>query len=133
MKSAIHGRAYLRFLLPSNVRGITVVLENDCDGFHTYEINRNEAYVIGFGDQHDPKFDYMEQFGTFTIENLEDGTVSGIPLNQEGCPYSFQIYPTQKYYDDFVTTQPIIIMVGVAFVFLFALFIFFCHDHLVER
>lgn len=133
LKSVIHWKSYLRFILPSNVRGITVVLQNRCDGSHTFEIDGKEAHVVGFGDLHDPKFDQYETVGIFNIDHLDDGTVSGIPFNQEGCPYSFQVYPTQRFHDDFITSQPIVVMASVATVFAFTIVMFLCYDSLVER
>jgi hypothetical protein len=133
LKSVIHWKAYLRFILPSNVRGVTVVLQNRCDGSHTFEIDGKEAHVVGFGDLHDPKFDEYERVGSFNIDHLDDGTVSGIPFNQDGCPYSFHVYPTQRLHDDFVTNQPIAVTSSVALVFAFTIFMFFCYDCLVER
>jgi hypothetical protein len=133
LKSVIHWKAYLRFILPSNVRGITVVLQNRCDGSHTFEIDGKEANVVGFGDLHDPKFDQYERVGSFNIDNLDDGTVSGIPFNQDGCPYSFHVYPTQRFHDDFVNIQPIAVTSSVALVFAFTILMFFCYDWLVER
>jgi hypothetical protein len=39
LNAIVHWRSYFRKILPKNIQGITVVLENDCDGHFTYEIN----------------------------------------------------------------------------------------------
>lgn len=39
MTSTIYWRTYLREILPENIQGIKVVLDNSCDGYFTYELN----------------------------------------------------------------------------------------------
>ena len=133
MKSLIHWRAYFRKILPPNIIGIRVVLENACDGFFTYNVRGDEAYAMGFGDQHESKFDYMKQTGTFNTNVLKDGTVTGLKVSQEGCPYSIHVYPSTEYYNTHINTQPVIISCSVAMVFVFTTFMFFVYDRLVER
>jgi class 3 adenylate cyclase len=133
LKSVIHWRAYFRKILPPNVNGITVVLHNECEGHFTYEIRGDEAYVVGFGDQHDRKFDEYERTGTFTTDTINDGTAYGIKLHQEGCPYAIHVYPTEKYYSSFITSLSIIIALSVAIVFVFITIMFLAYDRLVER
>jgi hypothetical protein len=92
----VHWRAYLRNLLPTSIKGITVVLENLCDGFFTYTLFGNDANVTGFGDLHQTKFSSYERIGTFDVENpVLDGTLDGIPVDVAGCHYSIHVYPTQ--------------------------------------
>jgi len=57
----------------------------------------------------------------------------GIPLNQEGCPYFFHVYPTQEYSSYYLTKNPMLISITVAAVFLFTIIMFFLYDRLVER
>ena len=71
--------------------------------------------------------------GKFLTSSIDDGTLNGIPLNQEGCPYSFHVYPTSTYADDFITKDPLIISLSVAAVFLFTIMMFLTYDRLVER
>lgn len=39
LTAVVHWRAYFRKILPTNINGIHVVLDNSCDGFFTYELN----------------------------------------------------------------------------------------------
>jgi class 3 adenylate cyclase len=136
LTSTIHWRGYLRNILPSNVHGITVVLHNHCEGFFTYEIHGDEAYVVGFGDQHESRFDEHEKKGFFNSDNIKDGTLNGIKFHeesQESCLYDVHIYPTEKYHSSFVTDQPMIITFSVALVFFFTILMFLVYDRLVER
>jgi len=131
--STIHWRWYLRGILPKTNHGVQVVLENKCDGNFTYLLEGEEAYVVGFGDLHDKKFNEYHHMGTFKTEVIKDGTAAGVPLNQEGCPYTFHVYPTEADSEHYMTNDPIIIGVSVAAVFLFTLIMFFTYDALVER
>ncbi len=133
LRSTIHWQSRMINILPETNRGITVVIDNKCDGNFTYELRGENAYVVGFGDRHDRAFDQYEVLGKFLTENIDDGTSTGIPLNQEGCPYTFHIYPTQQDLDYHATNDPLVVSLSVAAVFLFTLCMFFFYDHLVER
>jgi hypothetical protein len=133
IKSTIHWRSYLVNLLPSNVNGVTVVLENECDGFFTYEIQGKVANVVGSGDQHQTQFDDYGMTGRFTIETIEDGTIQGLQLNQDGCPYFIHVYPTQIYYESFQGNDSWIVAVSLAVVFAFTICVFIVYDCLVEK
>ena len=133
VNSLVHWRAFFRDILPPNVVGITIVLENACDGFHTYRIDGPEANVIGFGDHHEVAFSDMERTATFTTDRIADGTETGIKFNQGSCPYTLHVYPSQIYYQSHMTKDPIVITFSVAMVFLFTIFMFLIYDWLVER
>ena len=132
--SVIHWQSYFNKILPSNVNGITVVLESTCDGFYTYKINGDVASVVGFGDHHDPNFDHFERTARFELDRLEDGTTSGIKFNREYvCSYNLHVYPSQTFHDEYVTPQPLLITFAVAMVFAFSIIMFLVYDWLVER
>ena len=134
MFSVIHWQSYFVNILPSNVNGITVVLENACDGFYTYELNGQDAVAVGFGDHHETSFNDLEKIAVFDVETLKDGTTSGIKFNQhEGCAYSLHVYPSSTFYNEYVDRQPIIITFAVALVFMFTILMFLVYDRLVER
>ena len=134
MVSVIHWQSYFVRILPSNVNGITVVLENACDGFYTYDLRGQEAFAVGFGDHHETKFDHLKRTAVFDVDTLQDGTVSGIKFNQQkGCAYSLHVYPSQTFYDGYVNNQPVIITTAVAAVLAFTTLMFLVYDRLVER
>jgi hypothetical protein len=96
LQSIVHWRAYLRNLLPSSILGITVVLENTCDGFFTYTLSGEEANVTGFGDLHQPKFSGYQQTAAFNAEKtISDGTLNGTSVDLDECNYLLHIYPSQ--------------------------------------
>ena len=135
MRSLIHWRHYFQNILPSNVNGITVVLENECDGHYTYEINGKEAFVKGFGDLHDHKYDHFRRSAEFGlgIDLLDDGTSTGIKLMKGDCNYLVHVYPSEEFYGDYVTERPIIITFAIAMVFVFTAAMFLVYDRMVER
>ena len=133
LKSTISWRSYLRNILPKTNKGVHVVVENRCQGMYTYYLEGDEAYAVGFGDRHQRKFTNYGVEGIFETDTIDDGTVSGISLNQEGCPYFFHVYPTQAEEDNHVSNDPLIISLSVAAVFLFTIGMFFFYDYLVER
>ena len=133
MQSTIHWRSYFTKILPATIVGITVVLENECDGFFTYEIAGAKASAVGFGDLHDEGFDQFGYEGRFTTSTIKDGTIAGLQLNQDGCPYYIHVYPTQEYYESFKTNDPLLVSLALVGVFFFTICVFFFYDSLVER
>lgn len=133
LQSVIHWKSYLVSILPDNVHGILVVLENGCAEAYTYEIDGGDAYVVGSGDLHDSHYDHMEISKTISVKVLKDGTATGIKLNQGKCPYSMHVYPSKKFYNHIVTNDPIIVTFAVGMVFLFTIIMFLIYDRLVER
>jgi class 3 adenylate cyclase len=135
MRTLVHWRQYFRNILPSNVNGITVILENECDGHYTYEINGKEAFVMGFGDLHDRKFNHFRRTAEFAtgVDDLDDGTSNGIKLMKGDCNYLVHVYPSEEFYRDYVTERPIIVTFAVAMVFVFTAVLFLFYDRLVER
>jgi class 3 adenylate cyclase len=135
MRALVHWRHYFRNILPSNVNGITVILENECDGHYTYEINGKEVLVMGFGDLHDHKFNRFRRTAEFAagVNDLDDGTSNGIKLMKGDCNYLVHVYPSEEFYGDYVTERPIIVTFAVAMVFVFTAVLFLVYDRLVER
>jgi hypothetical protein len=92
----IHWRSYMRKILPSQVHGLVVVLENSCGGAFTYEINGPEASLMGFGDLHNPKFnDHVRSTSYGDNHSLADGIGNLIEIDSEGCRYYLHVYPSQ--------------------------------------
>jgi class 3 adenylate cyclase len=117
-----------------NVQGVTLILENTCNGAYTYEINGEEVIPVGPGDLHDTEFNRLGQSAEFDDEqNISDGTRAGLRLNQSRCKYSAHVYPSERFADNYKTNTPVLITVAVAFVFVFTVLVFFIYDRLVEK
>ncbi len=133
VKSTIYWQSFLRNILPKNDHGITVVVENLCDGSYTYQLDGPEVRVIGFGNRHDRKFSAYRVDGWLTKEVIEDGTAKGIFFNQSSCPYTFHVYPAQEDYDYYITNEPVVMCLAVASVFVLTIGLFLGYDRIVER
>ena len=125
---------YFEDLLPDNARGFLMVLTNACDGSATFKIDGADVEFMGLGDLHDQKYDgigvssYLEDGLT-----IQDGSKTGVKLNQRGCPYSLHVYPSKEMESLYTTHTPILITLCIAFVFLLTAGTFFIYDRLVEN
>jgi hypothetical protein len=153
--------SHFKDILPPNIRGVDMVLRNDCSGSFTYRINGGEVIPLGSGvrllsccfiargrlyacvvadflsfspfqDLHDIEF---ESWGE-TSEILDQGTVAdgtreGLSFYSGDCHYTVSIYPSQDFYPS--SSSPGIMTFAVAIIFAFAIFMFFVYDRLVER
>lgn len=135
LNAILEWKTYFRNLLPSNINGVVVVLENTCNGTFTYVLNGEDEDVIpiGFGDHHDTKFDAYERTSAFGDIILKDGTIHGIELEGDDCKYVLHVYPSQRFKDAFTNNNPQNITCGIAGVFGFCIILFVFYDRLVER
>jgi class 3 adenylate cyclase len=136
IQAVIHWASYFKEILPPNVHGLVLVLDNGCDGTFTYRIDGLEVESIGFGDHHRKRFDDMER-STSLRQGLQiaAGTRLGLRLDygDSECQYDLRVYPSLQFYDEFNTNTPILMTVAVALVFLFTALMFLVYDRLVER
>jgi hypothetical protein len=94
--ATIQWRQYLKRILPENVEGVIVVMENTCDGYYTFEVNGNEAIGVGFGDLHDPAYSYYNRSTQFqTNSSIVDGSKNGVSFNWDKCEYALHVYPSK--------------------------------------
>ena len=126
---AIAWDAYLINLLPEDVKGVTVVMENSCGQVHTYTINGAAPHYLGKGDLHETKYDNYK--ASVAFYDFDDNEVA---LDVEGhCLYTFSIYPTEELEDTFLLDMPIIVVVVVGGAFLFMIVSFCAYDWFVGR
>jgi Adenylate and Guanylate cyclase catalytic domain len=120
---------YLLNLLPDDVEGITCVLKNTCDQAFTYEINGRMAAYKGAGDFHDPGFDYTEVVIPFyELKNAQ--LTESLPGH---CLYSFHLYATSKFADNYSTKVPLQLTLFVSFTFLVMVVFFAVYDECVRK
>ncbi|CAB9528546.1 Receptor-type guanylate cyclase gcy [Seminavis robusta] len=136
--TVINWATFFENLLPDNIMGVTLVLENGCDQPFTYTINGPEVVFQGPGDLHDMKYD--EFMRTASFKELENRTKSAsdvsninFALDSNECPYSIRIYPSQAYVNMHTTATPETITTAVAGIFIFTALMFLIYDRLVER
>lgn len=134
MLAWIRWASYFENVLPASLEGIVIVLQDSCGGQFTYMINGSEVIPLGTGDLHDTGFDNLKRsFDFSTVKNIADGTKFGLALNQEFCPISLDIYPSETFHEIFTTSTPVSMTVAVALVFVFTALMFLVYDRLVER
>ena len=91
---------------------------------------------MGTGDHHETRFDYMEQ--SSSIHDLDSysprgSQYSGIPINEDVCPFTIRIYPSSTMEDSYLTSQPIVITVVVGLIFIVTSAVFVVYDFCVEK
>jgi hypothetical protein len=96
----------------------------------TYRLQGSESQVVGSGDLHDPKFDRWARTSALQGKTIDDGTPHGIPVDAR-CLYRVHVYPSQAFYDEYNTSDPLIITLVIVAVFIFAILMFILYDRLV--
>lgn len=130
----IHWMDYFRDILPPNSKGVSVVLKNSCGKEYTYEVDGGDVRSVGAGDLHDTQFEDKKESTSFSsVDNVADGTKYGLPLDKDHCIVSIDVYPTQTFYDLYITATPVIVTVVVAIIFAFTALMFMLYDRLVAR
>ena len=134
VNAVIYWRSYFANILPVNVKGIHVVLVNECGETFTYQIDGPEVKPLGVGDLHDPKFDNMGKAAHVRdFTKVADGSQLGLELDKDECSFSLFVYPSSDLYNEYNTNSPIIITFCVAMTFVFTAVMFIIYDRLVER
>jgi len=131
----INWASYFRDILPPNVNGVDVVLENSCSGTFTYVLNGESVSPIGNGDLHQAKkFDDLERTTSFgNVLQVSDGSALGLDLDSSFCSVMVRVYPSQEYYDGFISSSPSLFTFYLAIIFVFSSGMFCCYDKLVGK
>ena len=119
--SNIYWRLYFENVLPSDVIGMIVVMENSFNQTFTYRIDGKDTIFLGEGDTyHDSYYeDYME---TTEIVNeyvqqqasTKTRSYTTVPLHDTYGIYQIRIYPTREFQNLHVTNKPILYGIIVA-------------------
>jgi hypothetical protein len=126
--------AYFRNVLPPDINGVVVTLNDSCGGNFTFVIDGEEVLFLGQGDHHSPAYnDMMRQATLQSIQNIQDGTQQGLPLLQDRCDISIQIYPSNSFHAIFTTSTPAFLTATVVVIFVCTALLFIAYDRLVER
>lgn len=125
------GDRYLTNLLPQGVEGLIVVLRNTWNQTFSYEIDGNRAFFLGEGDLHDERYSNMEVVIPFERFKRNE---TALTANTTGhAVYSFSVYPSSTFEDDYRSNLPIIMTVIVASTFILMALTFFAYDFFVQR
>jgi len=121
---------YLGDLLPEDVRGIDVILENTCNQTFSYTVNGNRGKYLGPGDFHDSTYDRMEVF--IPLRQANDDSDDFVDVEAH-CVYNFRVYPSAALEGEAKDNLPFIFGAMSACVFLFIAAGFFSYDVFVSR
>jgi Adenylate and Guanylate cyclase catalytic domain len=134
--ASIYWRAIIRDILPPHSNGIQVVFINPCNNPFTYQINGPSVKYLGVGDKHDKKYDHLAVHSELTELNsyaIRDSVYSGAPLDEEFCPFTLHVYPSDEMKSGYTTKDPIIFTVAAVLIFVFSALVFCLYDYSVER
>jgi hypothetical protein len=135
---AIFWRELLRDILPLGSDGVLVVFENPCGPDFTYQLADPSTSYLGVGDLHDPKYSHLGLSTTLpdlmdTSTSERDSSYTGIPLSTDYCNTTLEVFPSQVMEDEYVTSDPLVFTLIIAFIFLFTSAVFVTYDCLVSR
>ncbi|KAL3940795.1 MAG: hypothetical protein SGBAC_004733 [Bacillariaceae sp.] len=129
-------RDMIRDILPDSARGILVVVDNPCSASFTYRLDGRETTLLGRGDLHDSKYDDMELTSVITELDsfrLHQTSYSGPKLNDDTCPISFHIYPSQDTEAQYTTDNSWLYSGCTVLICLAAGLLFVVYDRYQER
>lgn len=133
---SIYWRDLLRDILPAGRDGVLIVVDNPCNPTFTYEINGPTVVYLGTIDAHDPEYNHLEIASSFLDLRkfaVKNSKYSGLPLDDEYCPFRVRIYPSHTKKDQYTTTDSTIFAIAAASIFLFTSAVFVLYDFCVER
>lgn len=128
-------RSFIENILPNGERGLVVVFKNTCNQTFTYEVNGHDAYWMGPGDLHDPKFDKYGislDMDTIGFHAQAMGKYGGLGIDSGFCGYTISTYPSETMLYTHHTKNPLyytLISVGI---FLFTALFMVAYDKLVK-
>ncbi|KAG7360245.1 adenylate/guanylate cyclase [Nitzschia inconspicua] len=131
---------FVSFTFPPLANLVDIVIENSCGQNFTFTVDpvSDTMILIGEGDLHDRKFDASHSYSS-TFEDYDDVvTGASATLPPEGmelsyCRYRFHVFGTEKFQDEYITSQPMIFAIITASVFLFTSIVFIVYDMAVTR
>jgi Adenylate and Guanylate cyclase catalytic domain len=87
---------------------------------------------LGRGDQHDPT--YNKFLVSQNLNQILTSTrYSGVPIDEETCAYTLNLYPSNEYKSQYVTDNAKIYPLSIFGIFVFVTIVFILYDVNVER
>lgn len=136
ISTSFYWRAMIRGSLSPGSDGIVVVFDSPCNDPFTYEINGPSVKYLGVGDKHDPKYDRLGVHGKlFSLVQFSnsDSIYSGAGLDEEFCPFTLNVYPSDVMKAECTTKIPLIFAWSTALIFALTALVFCLYDLAVER
>ena len=123
--------------IPSELPGITVVIENTSNQTFAYRIDDKDVLFLGMVDPHDSKYDdYMISTNVNEYLQQQAGPANRgyktVPLSNSS-QYTLRIYPSAETEASFRTNEPVVYTIVTSAAFLFAASVFLLYSIVVER
>ena len=113
-------------VLPEGSNGVIVVLSGSCGEDFSYQLNGRQPEFLGYGDKHDPTYDYLKVESDFAKQFY--------PFKSEGqCAYTLKVYPSDEFKASYSTKEPVGIALFVVLVFVITAFAFAIYDFFVQK
>jgi len=112
-------------ILPEGASGILIVVNGNCGGQFTFELDGPTPVYLGKGDHHDPIFDAYKR--SIMVEDYPQGIVEGM------CYHEIDVYPSVTFHDSYRTSKPLVYTCTIVIAFLGTAVLFFFYDRLVTR
>lgn len=152
---------FFKNIFPENVEGVHVVIDDKCGDIHTYLLNGPKSTYVGFGDRHDPTYNYLRHSSDFAVDfrfhgsHPTDGSVTfeGANLTETGqtyeeafgqtysdryrdtskghCEYELAVYPSSTLQSSYTTNEPVLYCSAVAIIFGFIFVLICIYDRMV--
>lgn len=134
--ASFYWREFIRDVLPPGTEGVVIVIDSPCNDPFTYELMGPNVKYLGVGDNHDPKYDRLgvhSKLIDLTEFSSKNSTYSGARLDEEFCPYTLHVYPSDALKSESTSTMPVVLTVSAVIIFIFTSFVFCFYDLAVER
>ena len=136
LTALIRWEGFFAGVLPEQLQGIHMVLDNSCDDVYTFMVTGDDPAPVGLGDLHETQYDRFARVASLAdVETVKDGSPGGVPLQHQNgqCVYQVTTYPSCYMVDQFHKSLPLLITFAVAGCFAFTFILFIFYDRLVER
>ena len=113
-------------LRPGN-SDIVLVLDDNCGGRYTFNLEAGAAVQLGAGDLHDASYEAYKvstKFAPFLVDQ------SG---SDRHCEYEISLYPSETFEKAFMTSGPAVLSAAIFGIFLFTAILFLSFDVTVAR
>jgi hypothetical protein len=134
LTSVIQFQQFFIDVLPGESGTVMAVVSNTCGDVFSYEIDGEVATYLGKGDFHDPLLEYLGEYRDFsTFTNSTKYPHGSCKFNEDYCPYSIAVYPTEALHEDHITSDPEVYAISIAVVIIVITLISLAYDLIVQR
>ena len=133
---SIYWRDFIRDILPIGSDGVVVVVQTPCNLPFTYQLRGPNVEYLGVFDNHDSKYDHLvmeSKVVDLKSFGLRDEVYTGAHINENVCPYTISIYPSDIMKSNFTSRNGTIALISVLLIFAFTSCVFVMYDCSVER